>query len=184
MKGLRRTEGRGVTSTPWANSLLCIHQYSQVHKKLPASLAAVLGHVTEFSPMIWRKGCITLKDQLNIINFSFIRGSGCCPYPEGPWVTIQLPKANYITTWKGEELSFDQAKEQKRSVTWGHLNIFYNTPLLFFAFWHQHLREIWTRSPMTYPRLASNTWPTAAASDTRAEHCRQIKSQRPAPISP
>lgn len=144
MKGLRRTEGRGVTSTPWANSLLCIHQYSQVHKKLPASLAAVLGHVTEFSPMIWRKGCITLKDQLNIINFSFIRGSGCCPYPEGPWVTIQLPKTNYIKTWKGEELSFDQAKEQKRSVTWGHLNIFYNTPLLFFAFWHHRLRAIWT----------------------------------------
>lgn len=181
MKGPRRTEGRGATS-PWADSLLCIHQYSQVHKKLPASLAAVLGHVTEFSPMIRSKGCITLKDQLNIINFSFILGSDCCPYPEGPWVTIQLQRANYITTWKVDELSFDQAKELKLSVTWGHLNVFDNTPLSLFTFWLHRLRAIWTRSPVTYPRLASDTQPTAAASYTRARQT--DKSQCPAPISP
>lgn len=136
----------------------------------------------EFSPMIRSKGCITLKDQLNIINFSFILGSDCCPYPEGPWVTIQLQRANYITTWKGDELSFDQAKELKLSVTWGHLNVFDNTPLSLFTFWHHRLRAIWTRSPVTYPRLASDTRPTAAASDTRARQT--DKSQHPAPISP
>lgn len=132
MKGPCRTEGSGATSAPWANSLLCIPQYSQVfswvHKKLPASLAAVLGHVTEIGPMIRRKGCITLKGScLNIINFSFIQGSGCCPYPEGPWVTIQLQWANYITTWKGDELSFDQAKELKRS--WLEVILIYFTIL-------------------------------------------------------
>lgn len=97
------------------------------------------------------------------------------PHPEGPWVTIQLQKANYITTWKGDELSFNQAKELKLSMTWGQLNIFYNTPLFLFAFSHHHLRVIWTRSPITYPRLAPIFPPPCRASGTGAlqtqEHC-------------
>lgn len=118
-KALMEQKEWGGLLAPWTDTLdslsLYLHQYSQVfswvHRKttLPDSLAVILGHVTDFCPMTWRKKCITLKGScLNIINFSFILGSGCSPNLKDPGLLQNCKKLTVIQL--GRERNFHYTK--------------------------------------------------------------------------
>lgn len=135
MKGLPGTEGmRGPSgSTDWH---LTLHS-SNLPTFLPSpqkghtpSLPCSFGPCDWVLPNDMEEETHHLERQLlKIINFSFRLCSGCCPYPEGPWVTLQLQKLTVLQLWR--EINFYYTKPK---TLWDHLNISYNIPLLLLPF--------------------------------------------------